>query len=140
LLSCFQFWRNDTLWTSWWTATDNAWWETTNTDLARKWPCPDWRHIPSKPEWRSTMKAVNPSFTSTLAWWSSTQITTALKLPFWWSKEWGNLVHQGSRNRYWSSSITNSTYGYWLIFSSTNINPDDNHPRANGYTIRCIKN
>ena len=42
----------------------NLWWWTTDTNDARKWPCPYWWHIPSNTECQSLIDALN-----TIVWW-----------------------------------------------------------------------
>jgi len=49
------------------------------------------------------------------------------------------MNNQGTNGNYWSSS-PNGTNGYNLNFKSSNINTSNNTNRANGLTLRCIKN
>ena len=48
------------------------------------------------------------------------------------------LNNQGSNGNYWSSS-PNGTNAYNLNFNSSNVNPADNNNRANGFSVRCLK-
>lgn len=51
----------------------------------------------------------------------------------------GAFNNQSANGNYWSSSL-NSTNAYNLNFNSTNVNPANNNNRANGFTVRCLKN
>ncbi len=48
------------------------------------------------------------------------------------------LNNQGSNGNYWSSS-PNGTNAYNLNFNSSSVNPANNNNRANGFSVRCIK-
>jgi hypothetical protein len=48
------------------------------------------------------------------------------------------LNNQGSNGNYWSSG-PNGTNAYNLNFNSTNVNPANNNNRANGFSVRCVK-
>jgi uncharacterized protein (TIGR02145 family) len=49
-----------------------------------------------------------------------------------------SLNNQGSNGNYWSSSIT-GTNAYNLNFDASSVNPANNNNRANGLTVRCLK-
>jgi len=48
------------------------------------------------------------------------------------------LNNQGSNGNYWSSS-PNGTNAYNLNFNSGGVNPANNNNRANGFSVRCVK-
>jgi hypothetical protein len=50
----------------------------------------------------------------------------------------GGLSNQGSIGYYWSSS-PNNTNAYNLNFNSGGVNPANNNNRANGFSVRCLK-
>ena len=50
----------------------------------------------------------------------------------------GSLNNRGSNGNYWSSS-PNGSNAYNLNFNSSNVNPANNNNRANGLTVRCVK-
>ncbi len=50
----------------------------------------------------------------------------------------GPLGLTGSNGYYWSAS-PNSYYGYDMDFYSSYVNPSNNHSRAFGYSVRCVK-
>lgn len=57
-------------------------WSTTDTDEARRWPCPSWFHIPSISEVDSLLNIAD-----SLTWWTMPGSTLAniFKIPFsWW--------------------------------------------------------
>ena len=49
-----------------------------------------------------------------------------------------SLNNQGSNGNYWSSSPS-GTNASNLIFNATNVNPANANNRANGLTVRCLK-
>jgi surface protein len=135
----------DTYWFVWnsslpspytWANSDitNNWWETTNTNIARQWPCASGYHVPSQPEWGAIHSAW---------WWGADGPTmqTALKIPFagFRIRNNGAFFSGGSYGYYWSSS-PNGSYGYYLYFLSSNINPSYYDVRAYGFSVRCFKN
>ena len=50
----------------------------------------------------------------------------------------GSLNNQGSNGNYWSSSVS-GTNASNLNFNATNVNPANANNRANGLTVRCLK-
>jgi hypothetical protein len=50
----------------------------------------------------------------------------------------GSLNNQGSNGNYWSSSVS-GTNASNLNFNSTAVNPANANNRANGFTVRCLK-
>jgi prepilin-type N-terminal cleavage/methylation domain-containing protein len=134
---------------------DNLWWDKTNTNVSRQWPCPSWRHIPTTLEWdwlvktRFTFKwwncAVNVSSCSWSSYWIESEVLASfkfdLKLPFaGYRNRYDSLVYyQGSGGYYWSSS-SRSVGASRLYLSSSDVTPQGNNYRAIGYSVRCFKN
>jgi hypothetical protein len=50
----------------------------------------------------------------------------------------GGLNNQGANANYWAST-PNGTNAYNLNFNSTNLNPQNNNNRANGFSVRCFQ-
>ena len=50
----------------------------------------------------------------------------------------GTLNNQGSNGNYWSSSVT-GTNAFYLNFNSGSVNPANTNNRANGFSVRCVK-
>lgn len=113
---------------------NNLWWDTTNTSIARQWPCATGYHVPSQNEWSALVTA---------GWWwtNGTAMQTALKLPFagYHHRFDGIMFNQSSYGYYWSSS-PNGTYGYRLYFGSSDVTSSDVSVRAFGFSVRCFKN
>jgi prepilin-type N-terminal cleavage/methylation domain-containing protein/uncharacterized protein (TIGR02145 family) len=123
--------------TSDWTSiqNDNMWWDTTDTDEARIWPCEVWYHVPTTSEW---------TWIHTAWWWWTNwlNMSYALKIPMAGRRNpytSGSVYSIGSTGYYWSSS-PNGTNGYYMSFGSSYINPSVGTGRANGYSVRCFKN
>jgi hypothetical protein len=113
---------------------DNLWWNTTDTPVARQWPCANGYHVPSQPEWSGIVSA----------WWwgtNGTNMQTSLKMPFTGRRfrSGGTFLNGDYFGRYWSSSPI-SAYGYQLYLDSSNINASGDDFRANGFSVRCFKN
>jgi hypothetical protein len=51
----------------------------------------------------------------------------------------GTIGNQGAYGFYWASS-PNGDYGYYVDLSTGGIDPNQDVMRANGNSIRCIKN
>jgi len=118
---------------------NNLWWDITNTNEARRWPCEIWYHIPTKNEWSNLLLAW---------WWWSNEINmiSDLKIPLTWTRDWYSLgtSWQWLNWLYWSSSIKINPSPidvdvYMLYFSSWNINVSQD-TRQVWYAIRCFKN
>ncbi len=51
----------------------------------------------------------------------------------------GAVNNPGSNGYYWSSSPNSSTNGFNLNFNSSNVNPQNNNNRGNGFPVRCVQ-
>ena len=49
-----------------------------------------------------------------------------------------NATNRGTRGYYWSSSVYNSSYAYYLYFYSTNVDPAGNSSKRFGFSVRCV--
>jgi hypothetical protein len=49
------------------------------------------------------------------------------------------LYYAGAHGYYWSSSVTSAPYAHNLHFKTTALNPANNSNRANGFSVRLIK-
>ena len=150
LWNYYQWWRNDTGWSIWqaiWSndwqpQNENAWWNTTNTSIARQWPCPTGRHVPSMPEWQSACNNIL-STTCMNGMLYDPLIATKLKLPFAGMRYWNNgyYYHQSMYANYWSSTPSGVGAGAYLMwFCTYNMYPINSNNRDPSYSVRCIKN
>jgi len=144
--SHYQWWRNDTGFTTW---SSDSWYSWTER---AQWPCPSWRHVPSTAEWDWLVKAWftyrGGSCTAT-AWnlcswyWNATlaNFKSDLKLPLAGARYPNNasVGHQGTLGYYWSSSPEVASARN-LSFYSSNVYPQDYYTRGYGYSVRCFKN
>ena len=136
------------------TQNDNLWWGGSTTSSAgtwssstapnqalMQWPCPTNYHVPTQLEWCSTISAINGSLTCTSAWQNDTSVVTALKLPLsgYRHLSTAGYYNQGTHGYYWSSSPS-TTNGYFVLILSTQVYPLNTNLRANGFSVRCLKN
>lgn len=49
------------------------------------------------------------------------------------------LNNRGSNGNYWSSSFNSATNAYNLNFNSTDVNPQNNNNRRNGFSVRAVQ-
>lgn len=107
---------------------DNLWQGVSGTNN----PCPIGYRLPTMAEWDAELLS-----------WSSNNAAGAfaspLKLPVAGSRNFGVgwLQVVGSYGRYWSSTVSGAISRY-LVFSSSDAGMDGFH-RANGYSVRCLK-
>ena len=50
----------------------------------------------------------------------------------------GTLGNPGVRGSYWSSTVSSSTFAYFLLFNGTDIYPGRNYDRYDGRSVRCV--
>ena len=109
-------------WMEWFEKNKNLWWS--GSEVARKWPCPEWYHIPSEQEWSEAKKGFNNS-----------TIIDALLLPYG-GYIGVNVGGQWYFAYYWSSysnSIIWRNMDAWWVWSHSS-------PSKRGFTVRCFKN
>ncbi len=119
---------------------DNLWWNTINTDEARRGPCEIWYHIPSIIEFQWIVTSLSETN------WAI--IMNTLRLPKAGNRNRSNWSMQAENTYayYWSSSPTNiwnpsaDLNAHALIFDWTNLSYSGLFPRSYGFSIRCIKN
>ncbi|MBU1992994.1 fibrobacter succinogenes major paralogous domain-containing protein [Patescibacteria group bacterium] len=97
-------------------------------------PCPTGWHVPSQPEWASVVSALGITNYTTAA-------SSVLHLPAAGGRSYSSatLGGQGSYGGYWSAT-PDSTFAYYLYFSSSGVGPAYNSYRASGFSVRCVKN
>ena len=111
---------------------DNLWWNATNTDLSRIWPCATWYHVPSQTEllWMYT------------AWWwtnwPNMYNDLLWPMPGFLDRIDYTLYSPGLRGIYWSSSPDGASVHVIDMWNSS-LTVNINH-RAYGFPVRCFKN
>ncbi len=106
-------------------------------------PCPSGFRIPTSAEWQTLTNAIVGFTTATCGGSSTCRETAAgslLKLPSGGSRAYSSaeLNNLGFNGSYWSSS-PNGVYAYNTYFTSTAVYPVNTNNRANGFSVRCIK-
>ena len=90
---------------------EDMWWDITDTDLARQWPCPSWYHIPSKNEFEYFINAYKALFPNrTVA-----SFRDSFCIPLAWNRSYSN----------WNSQ---SSWVYWEYLTSTLQDAYNQHP------------
>jgi hypothetical protein len=125
---------------------DDLWWDSTNTDEARQWPCPIGYHVPSTTHLQGLVQAGR-----TLGLWSGTwnsiqvaNFKNILLLPFAGLRLYDRdkVAEQGWLGYYRLSSIYSSipSVSENLYFTSDNIRTPTSTRRMQVYSVRCFKN
>ena len=96
-------------------------------------PCPIGFRLPTSTEW-STLVTVAGITNSATAYSSSLKLTVGGGR----DRSDASLFGQGSNGYYWSSSVS-GTNASALYFNSTAVIPANAYNRANGLTVRCLK-
>jgi prepilin-type N-terminal cleavage/methylation domain-containing protein len=129
-------WSLPSPWT--WADSDinDNWWELTNSQFARQWPCEIWYHVPSLAEW----------WLLHAAWWWANwwELSVGLNLPlagYRLQNTWV-IIYKTSNWYYWSSSYNTNNWEYLHFYSWWgSINSSwANDYRAKWMNIRCFKN
>jgi len=92
----------------------NLWWETTNTNAARRWPCEEWWHIPSSAD----SAIIRASFWGL----SGSNFSQYFKIPLAWIRNWSDWTYSyiWTRGCLWTSY---SNVGeYWMSASLIFVN------------------
>jgi len=131
---------------------DNLWWNTTNTSIARKWPCPTGYHVPTwgttntSTEWGTAYTIANNMTTlgdcnQATGTQPYNRLRCAMMIPLSGTRSSmdGSWFYQGVNSYYWSSSPIN-TPAYFAQFQVDNGNIANSYSRAEAYNVRCIKN
>lgn len=107
----------DTFWDS--SKNVNLWGDTTDTLVARRWPCAEWWHIPSRTEmlalgtlWNS-MWLWNFANGSWQWWYWADKYLSYLKIPLcWWLTESWGTMNRDTAAYIWTSTAL--ALSYWL--------------------------
>lgn len=119
---------------------NNLWWDTTNTNEARKWPSPTWFHVPSITEWQWVKTIMD---WLSLTTWDNWRIYLYIPFAGYRSFSTADLYYKGSIGYYWSSSPSGSDSPYYarrLYLDSSNAYASSDSSRANGYSVRSFAN
>jgi len=117
--------------TNWRNPQNNSLWQGVN---GINNPCPTGFRLPTSSEWGMLVTA--EGITN-----SATAYASTLKLPVAGLRSYsdGSWFNQGRSGYYWSSSVSGS-YGLYLTFYSSSVDPAYSSHRAHGCSIRCLKN
>ena len=117
-----------------------------NMPKAANDPCPAGWKVPSQKQWQSIFKSSGNGApgTATANTWTWTgngyKVGDALYLPaggYRYSSD-ASLLNVGGYGYYWSSTVYDGTYSYFLGFLSSAVNPAYNGSRAYGRSVRCV--
>jgi len=122
----------------WSTRNDDLWWDLTDTDEARQWPCNSGWHIPTRSQWVNIVSAMNSLGLSTGA-----NYQTYLKIPFAWYRRANDPDTQKWVWEYtylWTSSVEKEALCWSFAINSSGPNTGDHSNRASTLSIRPFKN
>ena len=139
----------------WWGSNDsssNNRWANEINPIDRRWPCPEWYHVPSAWEWWLLVKYYRDTYATgvVLSWDeglyslsdSVADFMNYFKLPFAGSRHHKTAILNiiGDAGYYWSSSPHSENIAYRLTLHSLNLNGEGNFYRALGISVRCFAN
>lgn len=117
----------------------NLRWYTTGTDVARKWPCENWFHVPSLDDAEELRWIVSFNWLPI----SYADIHKYLKMPycwFLWSDNW-NYYNNGNYDSFWMCQQYSSTYWKFFTISDNNWMTNTwNQNKTYAYSIRPFFN
>lgn len=112
---------------------NDLWWDVTNTNSARKWPCANWYHIPSKDDFDNLYNILS----------SLSRNVKYLKIPLAWELSMSDWTRSNT-NRYnlWSSSHFDESSQHRAYESdwSSMLSAASYTHRSRWYQIRPFKN
>ena len=110
--------------------------DTTDTAVARQWPCDSGFHIPSNNEFNSLYQMMSALSVNT---WGNYNLL--LKMPYSWMRTWENSFSwKNSQTYYWTSTPNDSQYAYQFWFQSSWINNWAKRYYISWLSIRPMKN
>ncbi len=129
---------------------DDLRWGITQTNIARKWPCGDWYHVPTYDDWmwlvdlRASLKGETITYSEPgyKEFSVPDAFGTDLLLPKAGGRDYGSagsVGDQGDYGLYWSST-PNGTDAYHLTFDSSRVSAYFDYYRAYGFSVRCFEN
>lgn len=137
-----------------WSTTYNAnlWWSTTNTLVARRWPCPEWYHIPSLTEWNNATTIISNITGSGVN--VEEMVRYCLMLPLGWVLSWytdrawqtgWQKAYVWDRALYLSSdssyeSMSDIYYASWYLLMDNGTSSSTWLTICNWWFIRPFKN
>lgn len=135
--STYIIWNIQSWDTSW---NANLWWDTTNTNAARQWPCIAWYHVPTKTEYQGLVSILSALYNYWDTWLTpSDSIPICLKMPrAWYRNHFAWLDSVWSQWAYWTST-SSWTAAPWLTFTSSTY-WTGNGRKMCGYCIRWFAN
>ena len=141
--SSFDYNVTPTFWNWSSVVNQNLWWNTTNTLKARRWPCSEWWHVPTREDFTALKQYWNMLWLrDALPYVSAADdnIRIYLKMPYAWHSYYGE-PHQwsGAYWNYWSSSCYIYNWNF-LIHSLPIKEPVSVTSATIGCSIRPFKN
>jgi len=159
-----DYWNDNWLhnWLWWWTE-DNIWNNRWNDNIAetaenRRWPCPEWYHIPSAWEWwklieyrwKTHLHELNSDISigkdygisNYINYWSD--FSNYFLLPFAWTYQISSndvsYYISNSNDWYYRTSSPNNKNAKTLYMTKNYWYPSNDYYRINWQSIRCFKN
>lgn len=124
-----------------WSTVDNndLWWDTTNTLIARQWPCDSWYHVPTESE---STALVNAMTTLGIDTSNGDCVKAYLKMPFagYCSSTEAEAFHVGVAGHLWESSEWGAGMSRRRRCDSSSLSTQYRTGRAFGMPVRPFKN
>lgn len=114
--------NNDTWWQWWiWKTTwyPNMWWWESSSNLDKRWPCPEWYHIPTTEE---LMKVRNMLFRAHRYILYGSDIADMLRMPYTWRRNnWTSSIDREYAGYYWACNVPEQTGNVKANYFSFNV-------------------
>ena len=137
--SKYSSWVRNSAW-PWTSQTNLRWWDS-SMEVVKKWPCPEWWHVPSTNEWQSLVSLWcknNKGNTSCSDWeW----LARDLLLPPAGARKYNSVSYdnKGVYGDYLAcTAYSNGAYRMW--FGKTVIVSNQNGNKSIWFPVRCFRN
>ena len=120
---------------------NNLWWDTTDTLEARRWPCDEWYHVPSRTDAENLLSTVKSA--TWISNFYAADFATYLLMPTtWYINYYDYSLYVTAYMYYWTSSYSRlyDTQAYTLFANASSSKTNSWTVRANGVLIRPFKN
>ena len=133
---------------SWWWGSDNKdnnyWYDKINHRVTnasgRRWPCPEWYHVPSRWEWEELVKIYNIIKTNNWIFYEDLMLPRAWHVTNVWTIQWKNDVGCYHSSSYANQDFWDYHYYKTQIWKNYIDAARDTNIAQHWESVRCFKN